>query len=246
MQLNRKMYIFIIIVLTLVSIKYIQHIDKSKGSISDYVLYPTPKYITYGTGGDSPGFVKTITGENLYIQALEKENNKILGYVDEESYMIQGIKISDKLESVSYFPVDNILYTFGKDKPVNIMFTAPATESGDPYESPLYIGYYDGTCEYPAEFDYVRSKKKCSQYLQDTLGFVGYNTVDEMLEDAFGEYITKDDNVEVKTKNKVGDEMVNEYVDSLSVIPDYYDSYLNLIRDNLLGGYFDAWDGIYE
>lgn len=186
-----------IVVVTLILVILATMVYQSRSSL----IYPLSEYVIadifnnpeYHEGNTPPFGLTTTDGEKVSMSSLRDTKNLMYGVVDENEVMIDKEWVSDKLAGVMYFPVDNILYVFGRDKPVNIMFGAYATESGDPYESPLYIGYYDGTCEYPAEFDYVRSKKKCSQYLQDTLDFVGFESVDAMLEYAFGDYITKDE-----------------------------------------------------
>lgn len=168
--------------------------QKQMQGLSDYKLLSTSEYKLVDEKREVIG-IHTIENDNdLIVQSFENNPNEVLLTSENQAIGIYKDMISKNLLGVLYFPVNNIIYYFGKEKPVNIIIGAPATASGDSYESPLYIGYYDGTCEYPAEFDYVRSKKKCSQYLQDTLDFVGYDTVDEMLEDVFGGYLTKDDN----------------------------------------------------
>ncbi len=163
-------------------------------SISKYGLLKPTEYKLEQEKRRVDPFMTMSDGRDIKVQNLVENPYIALGTADDESIILVREWVSDKLAGVMYITSDKVMYAFGKDKPVNIMFGAPATESGDPYDSPLYIGYYDGTCEYPAEFDYIRSKKKCIQYLQDTLDFVGYSTVDEMLEDVLGQYITKDEN----------------------------------------------------
>ncbi len=191
--IRNKICLAVLAILILTMIVLIKLPTDEVFPISEYTIVDTANNPKYYVGGTPPFGLKTTSGNKVSVSGLHDTPYLMYGMDGEDEVMIDKEWVSDTLASVMYFPKDDILYIFGRDKPINIMFGAYATESGDPYDSPLYIGYYDGTCEYPAEFDYVRSKKKCSQYLQDTLDFVGYDTVDEMLEDAFGDYITKDD-----------------------------------------------------
>ncbi|WOO89029.1 hypothetical protein R2F61_09205 [Mollicutes bacterium LVI A0078] len=193
--MNKKLVFLSIVIMLACSVIYIIFVqDKHRTEPSEYKLNDIEEYELLSETRDMLGMLAMRDGSTVSVQTIADDSYDVLYTSNEEAIGIYKAMISDKLFGVNFFPNDDVIYAFGKDKPVNIMFGAPATESGDTYDSPLYIGYYDGTCEYPAEFDYVRSKKKCSQYLQDTLDFVGYSTVDEMLEDVFGQYITKDEN----------------------------------------------------
>ncbi len=190
----KKIIIFSLVISALILMLNTYNENKTLSSISNYELLSPDDYMLETQSRSMTPLLEMSDGSDIEVQNFTENYYIALGTSGDESVILDKEWISEKLAGVMYIPSNEVIYAFGKDKPVNIMFGAPATESGDPYESPLYIGYYDGTCEYPAEFDYVRSKKKCSQYLQDTLDFVGYNTVDEMLEDVFGEYLTKDEN----------------------------------------------------
>lgn len=186
------MYILAMIIVLLTAIVLIKIPTDVIFPISQYTITDITSNPEYYVGGEPPIGYKTISGKKVSISGLHDTPNLMYGMDGENEVMIDKEWVSDKLAGVTYFPSNNVIDPFGKNEPINIMIGTYATESGDPYDSPLYIGYYDGTCEYPAEFDYVRSRKKCNQYLQDMLDFVGYDTVDEMLEDVFGDYITKD------------------------------------------------------
>lgn len=190
MHKKKGFIIGIILVILIVMIKSQNDVEET--GVSDYKLYEPTHYTKYGKGGIMNDGFKTIEGDYLYVNALDAEAQKGFGYHDDKSYLINASNISDKLKAVIYFPQSNIIPTFGKHKSMNIVLASTLNETKDPYDSPVYIGYYDGTCEYPEEFNYVKSKSKCNQYLQDTLNFAGYDSVDEMLEDIFGDYITKD------------------------------------------------------
>lgn len=191
--MNKKKLIIPIVIIAIVAIVIIKSQSKVEGTgVSEYKLYEPSHYTTFGNAKESPGFTKTIAGDNIYTNGVIDDKVIILGSLDSTSYFLQSYKSSDKLKSVTYFPNKNTIYSFGKDKPINILILSTPNKSKNPYDSPLYIGYYDGTCEYPAELDYVSNKKMCEKYLQNTLDFVGYDSIDEMLEDVFGDYITKD------------------------------------------------------
>lgn len=125
-------------------------------------------------------------GENV---SYNKTDNMIYATGSEEG-KIDGVgrknKHNEKIVFLEYFLKGGFQYKMYPRGDIQLEI-----EYQKKNENYLYVGFYDGSCYYPKEFELEEDPKVCERYLDDVLVDLNYDSVEEMLIEEFDGLIKK-------------------------------------------------------
>lgn len=190
--MNKIKYILVIIGMIILGFLMI---DKQEiEQVSRYKLLEHDQYLDYlyEEHGEIPEFFFNESGNPLEFNIINKdEKNYMLYEYNNKPYILASLDEKSGHETM-YSPEEEVYFSFyGDDKSVELIINYEINEQNT--EDGIYVEFSDGSCYYPHEFDLETNPEVCDMYLDETVKALGYETIDELLYDEFGELITKDE-----------------------------------------------------
>lgn len=88
-----------------------------------------------------------------------------------------------------YAPKNNIYISlYDKKKPTVLVINFDLTPE-DKTNGNVYVEFGDGSCYYPVEFEKEEDPKICEGYLEETVEYLGYTDIDNILLEVFGDAV---------------------------------------------------------
>lgn len=160
--------------------------------VSDYKLLSLEDYGISSDESNLENFVTVASGEQVYYNVANEDQSAYIGFTEGSPLYIQTNGVAnEQLGFVVYAPGNDAYIENRPNVPFNIFIYSSNVNLEEPELTPEYIGYADGTCNYPNEIVYVTDETECQGYLEDTLTTLGYNDLDSLLSEVFGDLIVK-------------------------------------------------------